>query len=142
VKELNMSVAAGSGPRPILVEVPVGELVDKITILEIKNERMTDPDKLRNVRAELAALVSARERELVPSEKLAELTARLKAVNEALWEIEDEIRVCERKQDFGARFVELARAVYHQNDHRAALKRSINELLGSKLVEEKSYTRY
>ena len=140
--ELKMSVAAGSGARSILVEVPVGELVDKITILEIKNERMTDPDKLRNVRTELAALVAVRDRELPRSEKLAELTARLKGVNEALWEIEDEIRACERNKDFGARFVELARSVYHQNDQRSTIKRSINELLGSKLIEEKSYTRY
>jgi hypothetical protein len=70
------------------------------------------------------------------------LTAALKQVNEALWEIEDEIRVCEGHRDFGPRFIELARAVYHQNDRRASLKRQINELLGSRLIEEKSYVSY
>ncbi len=76
------------------------------------------------------------------SEKLDRLTAELKAVNEALWVIEDEIRLCERASDFGPRFVELARSVYLQNDQRSVLKRQINELLGSRIVEEKSYARY
>ena len=77
-----------------------------------------------------------------PSGEIDALTAKLKQVNERLWEIEDEIRVCERRQDFGARFIELARSVYQENDQRAAIKRAINDWLGSPLVEEKSYPAY
>jgi hypothetical protein len=128
--------------QSILVEVSIGELIDKITILEIKNERITDPAKLRNVRTELEALTATRGREIIASEALDRLTAELKAVNERLWDVEEEIRGCERAQDFGPRFIALARSVYHQNDRRAALKRQINELLGSRLVEEKSYPDY
>jgi hypothetical protein len=128
--------------RPILVEVAAGELLDKITILEIKAERITDAAKVANVRAELAALAAVRREALPPSPRLDDLAAQLKAVNERLWEIEDEIRDCERRQDFGPRFVELARAVYHTNDHRSALKRQVNELVGSRIIEEKSYAPY
>jgi hypothetical protein len=117
-----------------------GELLDKITILEIKAERIKDPDKLRNVRAELSLLSESRERSIIDPGGLAELTAELKAVNEALWQIEDEIRACEFTGDFGPRFIELARSVYQQNDRRAAVKRRINERLGSRIIEEKSYT--
>jgi hypothetical protein len=140
--ELPAEVAARPHPRPIFVEVAAGELLDKITILEIKTERIGDPAKLANVRAELEALASVRREALPPSPGLDDLAARLKAVNERLWEIEDEIRGREREQDFGPRFVELARSVYHQNDLRAALKRQVNDLLGSRIVEEKSYAPY
>ncbi|HPM81110.1 MAG TPA: DUF6165 family protein [Candidatus Anammoximicrobium sp.] len=128
--------------KPILVEVAPGELIDKITILQIKSERITDADKLRNVRIELEVLEAARDGAMPATGELGELTAQLKQVNEALWEIEDAIRDCEREQDFGPKFVELARSVYHSNDRRAALKRQINELLRSKLIEEKSYAAY
>lgn len=131
-----------SQTNAILVEIAPGELIDKITILEIKSERMTDPAKLKNVRVELDVLAAARDRAIGPSAEMQRLTAALKTVNEALWVIEDDIRECERRQDFGAKFIELARAVYHQNDQRAAVKRNINELLGSRLVEEKSYAAY
>ena len=124
------------------VEVSAGELVDKITILEIKAERIADPDKLANVHRELRSLTATRREALPSSEELDELTAELRRVNERLWEIEDDIRDCERKRDFGERFIELARAVYRTNDRRAAAKRSINELLGSELVEEKDYADY
>jgi hypothetical protein len=117
-------------------------LIDKITILEIKSERIADAAKLRHVRDELAALRAAGEQAWAMSEPLRALTAELRAVNEALWEIEDAIRLCERDQDFGPRFIALARSVYHQNDQRAVLKRQINELLGSELAEEKSYQAY
>jgi tetratricopeptide (TPR) repeat protein len=130
--------AAPPAPPALLVEVSAGELLDKITILEIKSERIRDPAKLGNVRAELAALEGAR-RALPGSPEVAALAAELKAVNEALWQIEDDIRGCERAGDFGPRFVALARAVYRSNDRRAALKRRVNELSGSRLVEEKSY---
>ena len=124
------------------IEVPPGELIDKITILQIKSERIADIAKLKNIRTELNALVQVREREVPASNELAHLTEQLKAVNERLWQIEDEIRVCERNRDFGPRFIDMARSVYRQNDHRAALKRQINKLLGSQLVEEKSYKPY
>ena len=126
----------------ISVEISAGELIDKITILEIKDGRFEDPAKLANVRRELESLVAARDAALSPSPELTDLTARLKAVNERLWQIEDDIRDCERAKEFEARFVELARAVYMNNDERAALKRRINELLGSRIVEEKSYAAY
>lgn len=124
------------------VEVSPGELIDKITILEIKKERITDTDKLENVRIEWETLTQARDSHIEASAELERLTQGLKTVNEALWEIEDDIRDCERASDFSAKFVELARSVYITNDKRAALKRDINELLGSRLVEEKSYADY
>ncbi len=126
----------------IQVEVPAGELIDKITILEIKAERISDASKQANIQAELATLNETRDRAMAPSRELADATARLKAVNERLWVIEDDIRDCERAKDFGPRFVELARAVYVTNDERANLKREINLLLGSRLLEEKSYAPY
>ncbi len=124
------------------VEVSAGELIDKLTILEIKLERIPDGNQLLNVRTELAALVASRDRAIPPSPELAALTRELKQMNESLWQIEDEIRDCERQKNFGAPFVELARAVYKTNDRRAALKRQINELLGSRLIDEKSYAPY
>ena len=124
------------------VEIAPGELIDKITILEIKTERITDAAKLTNVRIELDTLAQARDASLVPSPELNKLTKQLKAINEQLWDIEDDIRDCERAKDFGEKFVELARAVYKSNDQRAAFKRDINMLLGSHLVEEKSYSDY
>jgi hypothetical protein len=126
----------------VLVPVSWGEIIDKITILEIKAERLGDPAKLANVNKELAELASVREREFPGHAGLAKLAAELKAINEKLWVVEDDIRDCERAKDFGAKFVELARAVYFTNDERAAVKRRINDLLGSALVEEKSYAPY
>ncbi|MGD9915837.1 MAG: DUF6165 family protein [Rhizobiaceae bacterium] len=128
--------------KPIMVEIAPGELLDKISILEIKNERITDAAKRANVRIELDLLCAARDREITPSAALDSLYASLKRVNEALWEIEDGIRDEERDRRFGERFVELARSVYRTNDRRAALKREINTLLGSAIVEEKSYSNY
>jgi hypothetical protein len=128
--------------KPILVEIASGELIDKITILQIKSERIVAADKLRNVRVELEVLAAARDAAMPATAELADLTAQLKQINEALWDIEDAIRDCEREQDFGPEFIKLARSVYHSNDRRAALKRQVNELLGSKLVEEKSYAAY
>jgi tetratricopeptide (TPR) repeat protein len=138
--ELKRQCAAPRGGGAIVVEIAPGELLDKITILHIKSERIRDATKLQNVRRELEMLEAARQRSLLPSEELAQLVAELKTVNEALWEVEDELRVSERHQDFGPRFVELARSVYRHNDRRAALKRRINERFGSGLVEEKQYS--
>ncbi len=124
-----------------MIEVPIswGELVDKITILEIKAERIDDAKKLANVTRELWLL----NRKLSPvATQVLRLKLRLKEVNTKLWDIEDEIRDCEREQDFGPRFIELARAVYVTNDQRADVKREINFALSSELVEEKSYRPY
>ena len=126
----------------ITVEITPGELIDKITILEIKSQRIADSTKVDNVRNELVALVAAREREMAASAELDALAAQLKSVNERLWEIEDAIRVCEREKNFGDEFIELARAIYKTNDERAALKREVNVLLGSWRMEEKSYADY
>lgn len=126
----------------ITVEIAPGELIDKITILQIKLERMSDPAKLANVRIELETLATARDAVIAPSSSLDDLAAELKKINEALWVIEDDIRECERNSDFGETFIGLARAVYKTNDIRAALKRNINDLLGSRLIEEKSYAAY
>lgn len=126
---------------PILVPVSWGELLDKITILEIKTRRIEDSAKLANVGRELEALNAVVGVGTLP-DGAPVLIDQLRAVNEALWDVEDAIRDCERHKDFGARFVELARSVYHSNDRRAALKRDLNELLGSELVEEKSYQAY
>ncbi len=131
-----------AAPLDVYVPIAPGELIDKITILEIKLERIRDYAKLGNVRAELTELTAARERYLPDSAELTRLIRELKTVNEALWQIEDDLRDCERLRDFGPRFIELARSVYQNNDRRAALKRRINELLGSRLIEEKSYTSY
>ena len=124
------------------VEISPGELIDKITILEIKIERIKDQDKVNNVRIEHETLTTVRDRSISATGDMLRLTADLKAVNEALWGIEDDIRDCERNQDFGDEFVKLARAVYVTNDKRMALKRQINDHLGSRLVEEKSYAAY
>jgi len=128
--------------QPINVEIAPGELIDKITILEIKAERMTDPEKLANVRIELDVLSAARNNAISDSPRLQQLTNDLKEINEQLWEIEDDIRCCEREGAFSARFIDLARAVYKTNDRRAETKRAINQHLGSRIVEEKSYARY
>ncbi len=129
----------------ITVEIAPGELIDKITILDIKLARIQDQAKLANVRAEWETLTRARDAAVPTSPELPELigaTAALRRANETLWDIEDHIRDCERQKDFGPRFIELARAVYVTNDERARLKRRINEILGSRLVEEKSYAAY
>ena len=131
-----MSVAS------VRIEVSPGELIDKLTILEIKLARLSDAGALANVRHEYDSLAAERAGTLPASAELDRLAAELKAVNEALWVIEDDIRERERARDFGAKFVELARAVYRNNDRRAALKREINRLLGSAIVEEKSYSKY
>ena len=126
----------------ILVPVSFGELLDKIAILQIKSERMSDPAKLANVRNELSALDTTWDAHPASKQDIDALRADLKAVNERLWVIEDDIRLQEKAQAFDAEFVRLARAVYFENDERARLKREINIRLGSALVEEKSYQNY
>ena len=126
------------------IQVPVsfGELLDKIAILQIKSERMTDPAKLANVRNELSALERTWMAHPAAGGDVAELRAQLKAVNERLWAIEDDIRMKERAQAFDEEFIRLARAVYFENDERARIKKDINLALGSAYVEEKCYQDY
>ena len=124
------------------VELPLGDVVDKITILLIKTAKISDAAKLKNIHTELDTLRAAwSDAGHTPLEQLADWEA-LREVNGKLWDVEDDLRDLERDKDFGSRFVELARSVYMLNDRRAALKRSINVALGSKLVEEKSYAAY
>jgi hypothetical protein len=126
------------------IKVPVspGELLDKITILRIKSQRMSDPDKLRNVRLELEALQGTWTTSAYAGLDIEADVDALMTVNERLWVIEDDIRDKERAQAFDAEFIRLARAVYVENDERAAIKRRINLKLGSAIVEEKSYRPY
>jgi len=137
--------------RPLLQEFPMsliqtpvsfGELIDKITILEIKSRQIRDEAKLANVRTELDLLNATWAAHPASHTDIADERARLLAVNQALWDIEDHIRLKEKAQAFDAEFIELARAVYFRNDERAAVKREINLKLGSQLVEEKSYQDY
>lgn len=124
------------------VQTAPGEFLDRLTILEIKAERMRDPAKLDNVRRELELLRETWAASPLSVRDVAEPVARLKAVNEALWDIEDRIRAKEAERAFDAEFVELARSVYRTNDRRAAIKRELNVALGSEILEEKSYRAY
>ena len=126
------------------IKVPVspGEVLDKITILEIKSERMEDPEKVANVRIELKLLQDTWAANITDDDTIRDLHAQLKEINEALWEIEDDIRDKERVKEFDERFIELARAVYFTNDKRSEVKKKLNLHLGSQIVEEKSYQDY
>lgn len=126
----------------IRVPVSPGEVLDKITILEIKSERMDDPEKVANVRVELKLLQETWDANIADDEVIRDLHAQLKEINEALWEIEDDIRDKERAKEFDERFIELARAVYFTNDRRSEVKKKLNLHLGSQIIEEKSYQDY
>lgn len=136
----------------ITTEISAGELLDKLSILQIKRQRITDPNKLENIIVECDVLHSVYTTHLIELEKgkievstielLKQLQLKLIEINTKIWDIEDGIRNCEAQQDFGPKFIEFARGVYHNNDERAKYKREINALVGSKLVEEKSYTEY
>ena len=126
----------------IRVPVSPGEVLDKITILEIKAERMEDPEKVANVRIELELLQDTWAKAVTEDAVIRDLHAQLKEINEALWEIEDDIRDKERLKEFDERFVELARAVYFTNDKRSQVKKQLNLHLGSQIIEEKSYQDY
>jgi len=141
LKTLMAEKAKGS-TGPLFIPAAIGELIDKLTILEIKAERVPDPSKLFNVRRELALLSDLRWSRGISGTHIDSLTAELKRTNCALWEIEEAIRQCERMGDFGPDFVALARRVYQENDKRAALKRDINVLFGSAIIEEKHYSPY
>jgi hypothetical protein len=137
--ELAALAARRAAPRLVSTPCSLGELIDKITILRIKVGRMREEEKLANVRRELALLERLAREDGAIGPSIDLLTDRLAAVNARLWDIEDAIRTCERKGDFGPSFVALARSVYGENDVRAALKRAINTLANSALIEEKSY---
>lgn len=124
----------------ILVPTAPGELIDKLTILRLKEERIADPEKVANVRIEKDALSQTARQHIPASRELDALWDALYQINAALWVIEDDIRACEAAGDFGGEFIRLARAVYITNDKRADVKKQINLLLGSDLIEEKSYT--
>tara|TARA_B100001142_G_C13871993_1_gene476425 strand:+ start:173 stop:568 length:396 start_codon:yes stop_codon:yes gene_type:complete len=128
--------------KSILVEISPGEMIDKITILLIKSECIKDAEQLANVRHELGVLSAQMDKNIPSSQSLNALISELKTVNEELWRIEDDIRDCERTGDYSQLFIDLARAVYITNDKRADLKRKINLLLGSNIMEEKSYQPY
>lgn len=130
------------GPMSVNVEVSWGELIDKVTILQIKLEMIPDAEKVANVRRELEALEAAHRAAMDSAPGLCELEAELKAINGELWSNEDRIRELERVKDFGDEFIACARNAYRMNDQRATVKRTINALLGSRLVEEKSYADY
>src|SRR5262249_41802643 len=123
-QQTGLSEIAGT----VFAPLSFGELIDKITILSIKTERISDSAKIANVRRELEALTAARRGLPCDNQQVRELEGELKRINEELWDIEDRIRDCERQADFGPVFIELARAVYKTNDRRAALKRRINKL--------------
>ncbi|MGH8554777.1 MAG: DUF6165 family protein [Gammaproteobacteria bacterium] len=126
----------------ITVPISVGEFFDKLTILEIKSERITDPEKRRNVAHELEVLSRLWHASGYAEAAIVEERARLKALNGQLWEVEDHLRDKERAREFGHEFIALARSVYRLNDERAESKRAINLKLGSGFVEEKSYSSY
>ncbi|HEY6992792.1 MAG TPA: DUF6165 family protein [Xanthobacteraceae bacterium] len=136
-----MSAARNVPPPDVLVPISAGELMDKIAILEIKSERIKNLSQLENVLHELGALRAIR-LDNVDRAVLDRLCAELKQVNAKLWDIEDAIRECDARGDFGDAFIELARAVYRLNDERARLKKAISLASGSRLIEEKSYKSF
>jgi len=128
--------------KSILAAISVGELLDKITILEIKATRIVGEVKQANVAKELSVLKTMADASLRLDANVLGLVSELREVNNLLWNVEDRIRECEKNKDFGSDFVALARSVYRHNDQRALLKRKLNELTGSELIEEKSYVAY
>jgi len=126
----------------IQTSLSYGEFLDKLTILEIKNERINDSEKLKNIQNELTILRQIWQDCPASQIDIKPELAALKAINEKLWVIEDDIRDKERQQNFDQRFIELARSVYFENDERARIKKEINIKLGSDLIEEKSYADY
>jgi len=141
-EEIEKHLSPAGGTQSIPVEISAGELIDKITILEIKSERVKDANKLQNIRNELEALAKVRDDALPPSDQINALTADLKQVNIAIWEAEDYLRACENAKKFDEDFIDVARSVYRNNDQRAGLKRQINEYFSSSLIEEKEHPSY
>tara|TARA_B100001758_G_C18172856_1_gene485251 strand:- start:352 stop:741 length:390 start_codon:yes stop_codon:yes gene_type:complete len=126
----------------ILIEVSVGELYDKISILEIKKDKIKDPEKLKYINEEYKILDEQLKKNVISNDKTINLFKSLKQINSKLWIIEDEKRLCEKNADFGEKFVNLSRNVHLLNDERAKIKLEINNLTGSKIKEIKEYTNY
>tara|TARA_B100000029_G_scaffold448199_1_gene470563 strand:+ start:44 stop:433 length:390 start_codon:yes stop_codon:yes gene_type:complete len=126
----------------ILVEVSVGELLDKISILEIKKEKITDSEKLKFINNELNILKTTANKNIKISGQIDSLFKSLKNINSKLWVIEDEKRMCEKNSDFSEKFIKLSRDIHFLNDERAKIKLEINEILGSNIKEIKQYTQY
>jgi Tfp pilus assembly protein PilO len=133
---------AGNLESKVQAEISYGELIDKITILRIKSERIADLPKLKNIFIELASLLTTLEEQIGYRSDIIALMGELKKTNEALWDVEDLLRLKERAKDFSDEFIQLARTVYITNDHRFTLKKKIDVLLGSRISEEKSYESY
>lgn len=126
----------------VTAEVSYGELIDKITILMLKINHITDPEKLKNILTELQSLVDTYSTTIGKNDEIIQLQKELQYINKQLWDIEDMIRVKERKQEFDDEFIMLARSVYKTNDQRHSLKKSIDRVLESRITEEKSYEDY
>jgi Family of unknown function (DUF6165) len=135
-------MSAARHSKAIFIEVGAGELLDKVTILSIKADKISEPAKLANIRREMEALAPVRAELISEYDGVLALEAQLREVNEALWAIEDDIRECESRKDFGELFIKLARSVYMQNDKRAELKKKINVMCEADIVEEKSYRKF
>jgi hypothetical protein len=138
----NLIIADNAQPHRIAAEISYGELIDKITILKIKSERITDPEKLINILTELTSLLKTLVAHVSPHADITNLMQELKTVNEALWDVEDALRIKEKIKDFDDDFIQLARSVYITNDQRFVLKKKVDALLGSPISEEKSYESY
>ncbi|HEX4069260.1 MAG TPA: DUF6165 family protein [Candidatus Babeliales bacterium] len=126
----------------ICAEISCGELIDKITILKIKAERISDPEKLKNVHTELETLQKTCDENIVDYAAITHLQETLQEINQALWDIEDAIRVKERNKQFDDEFIQIARSVYVTNDKRCVIKKEIDKVLGSRITEEKSYEEF
>ena len=127
----------------ILAEISVGELFDKITILNIKSKKVNDPNKLKNIKIELEALIEqSNNLKIATKESFNKFVEKLQIINEELWDIENVKRECEANKDFGEKFIKISRDVHFKNDIRASIKKEINLLSGSKIKEEKEYSKY
>ena len=125
----------------LLIPISPGELIDKITILEIKRESILDKEKLSNINLEYKVLLETLENKIIASNEIDSLRIKLKTINKRLWDIEDQLRDLERSKTFNEDFIKLARSVYFTNDERSEIKKSINKVLNSEIVEEKSYSK-
>ena len=126
----------------IIVEVSIGELLDKISILEIKQEKIKDPEKLKFISDEHAVLIDQLDKNVKSNDEIEKLFQSLKEINAKLWTIEDDKRLCEKEKDFTEKFIKLSRDVHFLNDDRSKIKLEINNLTGSKIKEIKEYTSY
>ena len=128
--------------KKILAEISAGELLDKISILEIKLKKISDKNNLEDIKKEYEILIKVQNTLIEPNDKINHLLDEIKEINLSLWDIEDKLRICEKNRDFGKNFIELARGVYLNNDKRAKIKSEINKILGSNIKEIKQYVDY